>query len=148
MKNLNDKNFDTAIDDDNVTASQHITEVALLDDNQSDFVNKFLVEGMVRTCDYMVKNNNLAIKGFESAIDTEFRNNPEQPSESVIVREGNNISRKQQQNSEWLATRDVIVKQIRVNYPDWVLGGSSSNTLSKAQKDKLVADAKKRVATK
>ena len=124
MKNLNDKNFDTAIDDDNVTASQHITEVALLDDNQSDFVNKFLVEGMVRTCDYMVKNNNLAIKGFESAIDTEFRNNPEQPSESVIV------------------------KQIRVNYPDWVLGGSSSNTLSKAQKDKLVAEAKKRVAAK
>ena len=148
MKNLNDKNFDTAIDDDNVTASQHITEVALLDDNQSDFVNKFLVEGMVRTCDYMIKNNNFAIRGYESAIDTEFRNNPEQPSESVIVREGNNISRKQQQNSEWLATRDVIVKQIRVNYPDWVLGGSSSNTLSKAQKDKLVAEAKKRVATK
>jgi len=147
MKNLNDKNFDTAIDD-NVIASQHITEIALLEDNQSDFVNKFLVEGMVRTCDYMVKNNNLAIKGFESAIDTEFRNNPEQPSESVIIKEGNNISRKQQQNEEWIATRDVIVKQIRINYPDWELGATATSSLSKKDKDRLVAEAKARVAKK
>ena len=147
MKNLNDKNFDTAIDD-NVIASQHITEIALLEDNQSDFVNKFLVEGMVRTCDYMIKNNNQAIKGFEVDLDTEFRNNPEQPSEYVIIRVGNNISRKQQQNEEWIATRDVIVKQIRINYPDWELGAQPTNTLSKKEKDKLVAEAKARVAKK
>ena len=147
MKNLNDKNFDTAIDD-NVIASQHITEVALLENNQSDFVNKFLVEGMVRTCDYMIGNNNKAIQGFESNIDKEFRNNPEQPSEYVIIRVGNNISRKQQQNEEWIATRDVIVKQIRINYPDWELGAQASNTLSKKEKDKLVAEAKARVAKK
>ena len=147
MKNLNDKNFDTAIDD-NVIASQHITEIALLEDNQSDFVNKFLVEGMVRTCDYMIKNNNQAIKGFEVDLDTEFRNNPEQPSEYVIIRVGNNISRKQQKNEEWIATRDVIVKQIRINYPDWELNAQASNSLSKEQKDKLVAAAKKRVAKK
>ena len=147
MKNLNDKNFDTAIDD-NVIASQHITEVALLEDNQSDFVNKFLVEGMVRTCDYMIKNNNQAIKGFEVDLDTEFRNNPEQPSDTVLNREGNNITRKQEQNLEWIATRDVIVKQIRINYPDWELNAQASNSLSKEQKDKLVAAAKKRVAKK
>ena len=147
MKNLNDKNFDTAIDD-NVIASQHITEIALLEDNQSDFVNKFLVEGMVRTCDYMIKNNNQAIKGFEVDLDTEFRNNPEQPSEYVIIRVGNNISRKQQQNEEWIATRDVIVKQIRINYPDWELNAQASNSLSKEQKDKLVAEAKALIAKK
>ena len=147
MKNLNDKNFDTAIDD-NVTASQHITEVALLDDNQSDFVNKFLVEGMVKSCDYMIGLSKKAIQGYESNIDKEFRNNPEQPSDTVLNREGNNITRKQEQKLEWIATRDVIVKQIRINYPDWELGASSSNTLSKKEKDKLVAEAKKRVATK
>ena len=147
MKNLNDKNFDTAIDD-NVIASQHITEVALLEDNQSDFVNKFLVEGMVRTCDYMIKNNNQAIKGFEVDLDTEFRNNPEQPSEYVIIRVGNNISRKQQQNEEWIATRDVIVKQIRINYPDWELGATATSSLSKKDKDRLVAEAKARIAKK
>ena len=147
MKNLNDKNFDTAIDD-NVIASQHITEIALLEDNQSDFVNKFLVEGMVRTCDYMIKNNNQAIKGFEVDLDTEFRNNPEQPSEYVIIRVGNNISRKQQQNEEWIATRDVIVKQIRINYPDWELGATATSSLSKKDKDRLVAEAKARVAKK
>ena len=147
MKNLNDKNFDTAIDD-NVIASQHITEVALLENNQSDFVNKFLVEGMVRTCDYMIGNNNKAIQGFESNIDKEFRNNPEQPSDTVLNREGNNITRKQEQNLEWIATRDVIVKQIRINYPDWELNAQASNSLSKEQKDKLVAAAKKRAAKK
>ena len=147
MKNLNDKNFDTAIDD-NVIASQHITEVALLENNQSDFVNKFLVEGMVRTCDYMIGNNNKAIQGFESNIDKEFRNNPEQPSDTVLNREGNNITRKQEQNLEWIATRDVIVKQIRINYPDWELNAQASNSLSKEQKDKLVAAAKKRAANK
>ena len=147
MKNLNDKNFDTAIDD-NVIASQHITEIALLEDNQSDFVNKFLVEGMVRTCDYMIKNNNQAIKGFEVDLDTEFRNNPEQPSEYVIIRVGNNISRKQQQNEEWIATRDVIVKQIRINYPDWELGATATSSLSKKDKDRLVAEAKARIAKK
>ena len=147
MKNLNDKNFDTAIDD-NVIASQHITEVALLEDNQSDFVNKFLVEGMVRTCDYMIKNNNQAIKGFEVDLDTEFRNNPEQPSEYVIIKAGNNITRKQEQNLEWIATRDVIVKQIRINYPDWELGATATSSLSKKDKDRLVAEAKARIAKK
>ena len=147
MKNLNDKNFDTAIDD-NVTASQHITEIALLEDNQSDFVNKFLVEGMVRTCDYMIGNNNKAIQGFESNIDKEFRNNPEQPSDTVLNREGNNITRKQEQNLEWIATRDVIVKQIRINYPDWELGATATSSLSKKDKDRLVAEAKARIAKK
>ena len=147
MKNLNDKNFDTAIDD-NVIASQHITEVALLENNQSDFVNKFLVEGMVRTCDYMIGNNNKAIQGFESNIDKEFRNNPEQPSDTVLNREGNNITRKQEQNLEWIATRDVIVKQIRINYPDWELGATATSSLSKKDKDRLVAEAKARIAKK
>ena len=147
MKNLNDKNFETAIDD-NVIASQHITEVALLENNQSDFVNKFLVEGMVRTCDYMIGNNNKAIQGFESNIDKEFRNNPEQPSDTVLNREGNNITRKQEQNLEWIATRDVIVKQIRINYPDWELGATATSSLSKKDKDRLVAEAKARIAKK
>ena len=147
MKNLNDKNFDTAIDD-NVIASQHITEIALLEDNQSDFVNKFIVEGMVKSCEYMLGLSKKAIQEFEAKIDAEFRNNPEQPSDTVIVREGNNISRKTDQQKEWIATRDFIVKQIRINYPDWQLGAQPTNTLSKKEKDKLVADAKARVAKK
>ena len=116
MKNKN-KNFDTALDS-NARASQIITELAFLED-VNPFVNKFMSEGCIQSCEYMSGKNRESIKGFEEIIRKELKNNPESPDENLLDDMQDKILEKEEQIAEWLASRDVIVKQIMITYPDW-----------------------------
>ena len=147
MKNLNNKNFDTALDS-NAKATQHITEIRYME-SHNPFMSKFLVEGNGKNCEYMISQAKKKIVEYEGNISTEFANNPEQPSDSVLLTQESNIRTKEEQIDEWIEERDYIVKQLIITYPDWQPRNSvATSALSQEQKDKLIAAAKKRVATK
>lgn len=117
MKNINNKNFDTALDS-NAKDTQIITELSFLE-GVNPFVNKFISEGCIQSCEYMSGQNKKSIKGFEEIIRKELKNNPESPDENLLDDMQDKIIEKEEQIAEWLETREVIVKQIMVTYPDW-----------------------------
>lgn len=116
MKKLN-KNFDTALDS-NAKDTQIITELSFLE-SVNPFVNKFITEGAIQSCEYMSGKNKESIQGFEEIIRKELKNNPESPDENLLDDMQDKILEKEEQIAEWLQTREVIVKQIMVTYPDW-----------------------------
>lgn len=117
MKNINNKNFDTALDS-NAKDTQIITELAFLE-SVNPFVNKFISEGAIQSCEYMSGKNKESIQGFEEIIRKELKNNPESPDENLLDDMQDKILEKEEQIAEWLQTREVIVKQIMITYPDW-----------------------------
>ena len=117
MKNINNKNFDTALDS-NAKNTQIITELSFLE-SVNPFVNKFITEGAIQSCEYMSGQNKKSIQGFEEIIRKELKNNPESPDENLLDDMNDKIIEKEEQIAEWLETREVIVKQIMVTYPDW-----------------------------
>ena len=118
-------------------------------ESHNPFMSKFLVEGNVKNCEYMISQAKKKIVEYEGNISTEFANNPEQPSDSVLLTQESNIRTKEEQIDEWIEERDYIVKQLIITYPDWQPRNSvATSALSQEQKDKLIAAAKKRVATK
>jgi len=117
MKNINNKNFDTALDS-NAKDSQIITELAFLE-GVNPFVNKFMSEGCIQSCEYMSGKNRESIRSFEEAIRKELKNNPESPDENLLDDMQDKILEKEEQIAEWLQSRDIIVKQIMITYPDW-----------------------------
>ena len=117
MKNINNKNFDTALDS-NAKDTQIITELSFLE-SVNPFVNKFITEGAIQSCEYMSGQNKKSIQGFEEIIRKELKNNPESPDENLLDDMNDKIIEKEEQIAEWLETREVIVKQIMVTYPDW-----------------------------
>lgn len=146
MKQLeNTTSTDTAIKAvANNNNTQRVNSIELLTDT-GEFVNRFLVEGMVKNCEYMISQRKKAIKVFEGDIDTEFRNNPEQPSDYVIDKAGNNIEMAEMNIEEWSDTRDVIVKQLKITYPDWT-PTATKGSVSSDKRKQLIAAAKKRAA--
>jgi len=145
MNKLN-KNFDTALDS-NAKATQHITEIRFVE-HHNPFISKYLVEKAITGCEWMISQAKKKIQEFEAEIDKEFRNNPEQPSDAVINMQGSNIQIKEDQISEWLEERECLVKQLTITYPDWKPQAQASNGITKEQRNKLIAAAKKRAAKK
>tara|TARA_R100000951_G_scaffold8500_1_gene7708 strand:- start:109 stop:552 length:444 start_codon:yes stop_codon:yes gene_type:complete len=137
MKNIKNKNFDTALDS-NARASQIITELAFLED-VNPFVNKFMSEGCIQSCEYMSGKNRESIKSFEEAIRKELKNNPESPDENLLDDMQDKILEKEEQIAEWLASRDVIVKQIMITYPDWTPRTKQGVKVSKTKAEKAAS---------
>ena len=131
------KNFDTALDS-NARASQIITELAFLED-VNPFVNKFMSEGCIQSCEYMSGKNRESIKSFEEAIRKELKNNPESPDENLLDDMQDKILEKEEQIAEWLASRDVIVKQIMITYPDWTPRTKQGVKVSKTKAEKAAS---------
>lgn len=137
MKNINNKNFDTALDS-NAKPSQIITELAFLED-VNPFVNKFMSEGCIQSCEYMSGKNRESIKSFEEAIRKELKNNPESPDENLLDDMQDKILEKEEQIAEWLASRDVIVKQIMITYPDWTPRTKQGVKVTKTKAEKAAS---------
>lgn len=137
MKNIKNKNFDTALDS-NARASQIITELAFLED-VNPFVNKFMSEGCIQSCEYMSGKNRESIRSFEEAIRKELKNNPESPDENLLDDMQDKILEKEEQIAEWLASRDVIVKQIMITYPDWTPRTKQGVKVSKTKAEKAAS---------
>ncbi len=137
MKNINNKNFDTALDS-NAKPSQIITELAFLED-VNPFVNKFMSEGCIQSCEYMSGKNRESIKSFEEAIRKELKNNPESPDENLLDDMQDKILEKEEQIAEWLSSRDVIVKQIMITYPDWTPRTKQGVKVTKTKAEKAAS---------
>jgi len=137
MKNINNKNFDTALDS-NARATQIITELAFLED-VNPFVNKFMSEGCIQSCEYMSGKNRESIRSFEEAIRKELKNNPESPDENLLDDMQDKILEKEEQIAEWLASRDVIVKQIMITYPDWTPRTKQGVKVSKTKAERAAS---------
>lgn len=137
MKNINNKNFDTALDS-NAKASQIITELAFLED-VNPFVNKFMSEGCIQSCEYMSGKNRESIRSFEEAIRKELKNNPESPDENLLDDMQDKILEKEEQIAEWLSSRDVIVKQIMITYPDWTPRTKQGVKVSKTKAERAAS---------
>jgi len=137
MKNINNKNFDTALDS-NAKPSQIITELAFLED-VNPFVNKFMSEGCIQSCEYMSGKNRESIRSFEEAIRKELKNNPESPDENLLDDMQDKILEKEEQIAEWLQSRDIIVKQIMITYPDWTPRTKQGVKVSKTKAERAAS---------
>jgi len=136
MKN-NKENFDTALDS-NAKATQIITELAFLE-SVNPFVNKFITEGAIQSCEYMSGQNKKSIQGYEEIIRKEVTNNPESPDENLLDDIQDKIIEKEEQINEWIATRDIIVKQIMITYPDWTPRAKQGVKVSKTKAEKAAS---------